>query len=99
MLTYDEQRKKLFKLECSLGEAIKLGEQAIEEHRKAVYQNSKLVEINATLFRAIKEYVNTPKKEILLNVITEVSEIAKDQRLQKMDYEPVGICDLTKLSK
>ena len=77
MMDYDELRRKNFHLECALGEAIKLAEQAREQLAARNSQCSILSEIVVMFSEGIKSYISTMNKNILLNLVESTNELAK----------------------
>lgn len=76
-MSHDEQRKKIFELECSLGTAIKLCEQAIDAYNKLQKQNKILCEINEAFASGIKLFVNGASKNCLIDAVNIATDKAK----------------------
>lgn len=77
MMTYDELRKKCFELECALGTAMKLCDQMKDETIKNHDKIHKLAAINIVFADAIKSYVHSMDKSILIKCIEQVHAMAK----------------------
>lgn len=77
MMTHDELRKKCYELECALGTSMKLNDMMKEALVKSSDYVEKLHNINMVFNKAIKEYVNTMDKSILMKCVEETTAIAK----------------------
>ena len=77
MTPYDELRKKNFELQCALGEAIKLAEQARDQLAMRNKQCSILSNMVTMFSEGIQSYVSTMNKNILLNLVASTGDLAK----------------------
>jgi hypothetical protein len=76
-MSHDEQRKKIFELECALGKAIKISEQTLEGYVRLQKQNKILCDINEAFASGIKLYVNGGSKHYLLDAVDIAQSKAK----------------------
>jgi hypothetical protein len=76
MIPYDELRRRNFELECALGEAIKLAEQARDQLAVRNNQCSILSDIVSMFSEGLKSYMATMNKNILLNLADSTSDLA-----------------------
>lgn len=79
-MSHDEQRKRIYELECALGTAIKICEQQKESMANLIAVNGKLSDIISTLSVGVQTYMNTMDKKHLLNAVGTIHEYSKTLR-------------------